>query len=174
MSPLHVVVAGHGMAGARFAEEVRKHDPAGHRVRLTILAAEPRPAYNRVLLPNLLSGVMTEDDFTTTTVAGLPVIRGQQKRSIPNGSVLRPDAPMSLRVGATVTGIDPATRTVLVESTAWARPRSGPAEPSTAVERLGYDVLVLATGARPAIPPLAGVSAGASGGARARSGWPWN
>ena len=168
MSPLHVVVAGHGMAGARFAEEVRKHDPAGHHVRLTILAAEPRPAYNRVLLPNLLAGVMTEDDFTTTTVAGLPVIRGEQKSSIPNGSVLRPDAPMSLRVGATVTGIDPATRTVLVESTAWARPRSGPAEPSTTVERLGYDVLVLAAGARPAIPPLAGLIAGASGGARAR------
>ena len=168
MSPLHVVVAGHGMAGAHFAEEVRKHDPAGHHVRLTILAAEPRPAYNRVLLPNLLAGVMTEDDFTTTTVAGLPVIRGEQKSSIPNGSVLRPDAPMSLRVGATVTGIDPATRTVLVESTAWARPRSGPAEPSTTVERLGYDVLVLAAGARPAIPPLAGLIAGASGGARAR------
>ena len=168
MSPLHVVVAGHGMAGARFAEEVRKHDPAGHHVRLTILAAEPRPAYNRVLHPNLLAGVMTEDDFTTTTVAGLPVIRGEQKSSIPNGSVLRPDAPMSLRVGATVTGIDPATRTVLVESTAWARPRSGPAEPSTTVERLGYDVLVLAAGARPAIPPLAGLIAGASGGARAR------
>ena len=63
MSPLHVVVAGHGMVGDRFAAEVRRHDPAGRRVRLTILAAESRPAYNRVLLPNLLSGVMLEEDL---------------------------------------------------------------------------------------------------------------
>jgi len=187
MSPLRVVVVGHGMVGARFAEEVRRHDPAGHRVRLTILAAEPRPAYNRVLLPNLLSGVMTEDDFTTTTVAGLPVITGQQQKGIQNGSVLRPDAPMSLRVGATVTGIDPATSTVLIAAAAPAPPlarptrdrarpgagsRSGSEAPPAAAERLSYDVLVLATGARPAIPPLAGLlagAAGASGGARTRS-----
>jgi assimilatory nitrate reductase electron transfer subunit len=190
MSPLHVVVVGHGMVSARFAEEVRRHDPEGRRVRLTILAAEPRPAYNRVLLPNLLSGVMKEEDFATTVVAGLPVITGQEKRSTPNGSVLHADAPLTLRLSTTVVGINPVSKTVLVRSTETA----GPVAPSTrdrtraaaagsaagagtgagtgagararngtwsaAVERISYDILVLATGARAAIPPLPGLQAG--------------
>ncbi len=205
MSPLHVVVVGHGMVGARFAEEVRRHDPEGRRVRLTILAAEPRPAYNRVLLPNLLSGVMKEEDFAATVVAGLPVLPDQERGSTLNGSVLCPDAPMTLRLRTTVIGIDAARKTVLVRSAGTA----GPTIPSTrdrartttsadagadsetaasaaivtgtgagasagtragasagtragnaAVERIGYDILVLATGARAAIPPLAGLLAG--------------
>lgn len=150
--PLNVVVAGHGMVGARFAEEVRRHDPEGIRVRLTVLAAEPRPAYNRVLLPNLLSGVMTEEDFAAAVVAGLPVVTGQEITSIPNDSVLPPDAPMTLRLRATVSGIDPIGKTVLVRRAA-------------TVERIGYDVLVLATGARAAIPPLPGLTDGTGHGA---------
>jgi assimilatory nitrate reductase electron transfer subunit len=58
-----VVVVGHGMVGSRFAEEVREHDPAGRRVGVTILGAEHRPAYNRVLLPSLLSGTMQDRDL---------------------------------------------------------------------------------------------------------------
>ncbi|MGH3211582.1 MAG: FAD-dependent oxidoreductase, partial [Trebonia sp.] len=154
MSPIQVVVAGHGMVGARFAEEVRRHDPDGRRVRLTILAAEPRPAYNRILLPNLLAGTMKEADFATTAVAGLPVVTGQETRSIPNGSVLHPDAPMTLRVGTTVIGIDPAGKTVLAR-----RAAAGPDE-TAVVDRIGYDVLVLATGARAVVPPLPGLLAG--------------
>ena len=188
------------MVGARFAEEVRRHDPAGDRVRLTILAAEPRPAYNRVLLPNLLSGVMKEEDFTATEVAGLPVVPGNGITTTQNGSVLHPDAPMTLRVAATVTGIDPATKTVLVLSTGHAGPlgpstregarrgtRAGSGTPTGAeaatVEQITYDALVLATGARPSIPPLPGLLAiseapdqfggagngGAGGGATGRS-----
>jgi assimilatory nitrate reductase electron transfer subunit len=51
-----VVVVGNGMVGARFVEEVRRRDPDGRRVRLTVLGAEPRPAYNRVLLSTVLAG----------------------------------------------------------------------------------------------------------------------
>ncbi|HEX4362435.1 MAG TPA: hypothetical protein VH141_33190 [Pseudonocardia sp.] len=31
-----IVIIGHGLVGARFAEEVRRHDPAGERVALTV------------------------------------------------------------------------------------------------------------------------------------------
>lgn len=68
----HVVVIGHGMVGSRFADEVRRHDKDGRRVRLTILAAEHRRAYNRVLLPNLLSGAMVEEDLIPNERAPLP------------------------------------------------------------------------------------------------------
>jgi assimilatory nitrate reductase electron transfer subunit len=158
VSPIRVVVAGHGMVGARFAEEVRRHDPEGRRVRLTVLAAEPRPAYNRVLLPNLLSGTMKEEDFAARLVAGLPVVTGQGIRSIPNGNVLHPDAPMTLRVGTTVIGIDPLGKTVLARRAAGSS--AGAADETAAVERIGYDVLVLATGARAVVPPLSGLLAG--------------
>ena len=93
MTPPHVVVIGHGMVGARFAEQVRGHDPDGRRVRLTILAAEPRPAYNRVLLPNLLSGVMVEEDFIPNEHSRLP-------------------RHADLRTGTTAIRVDPASQTV--------------------------------------------------------------
>ena len=94
MSPLHVVVAGHGMVGDRFAAEVRRHDPAGRSVRLTILAAEPRPAYNRVLLPNLLSGVMLEEDLMR------------------NGRWRLPGPNTDLRTGVAAARLDLAAQTV--------------------------------------------------------------
>ena len=68
MSPLHVVVAGHGMVGDRFAAEVRRHDPAGRSVRLTILAAEPRPACRAV------SG------WTSTNASGAAFISSATRR----------------------------------------------------------------------------------------------
>lgn len=97
MTPRHVVVIGHGMVGARFAEEVRRHDPEGHRVRLTVLSAEPRPAYNRVLLPNLLSGVMVEEDL------------------IPNER-LRLPRHTNLRTGVAATSVDLPSRRVRASS----------------------------------------------------------
>lgn len=50
------MVVGHGMVGARFVEDVRRRDPDGRRVRLTVVGAESRPAYNRVLLSTVLAG----------------------------------------------------------------------------------------------------------------------
>lgn len=50
------MVVGHGMVGARFVEELRRRDRDGARVRLTVLGAERRPAYNRVLLSTVLAG----------------------------------------------------------------------------------------------------------------------
>ena len=122
MKALHVVVVGHGMVGDRFAEEVRRHDPAGRRVRLTILGAEPGPAYNRLLLPNLLSGAMTEDHF------------------IPNGRIGLSRPNVDFRTGTAALRLDLPRQTV-----------------STGAVRVGYDALVLATGARAWVPPVPGI-----------------
>ncbi|WP_142064030.1 FAD-dependent oxidoreductase [Pseudonocardia kunmingensis] len=89
-----VVVAGHGMVGARFAEEVRRRDPDGRRVRLTVLGAEPRPAYNRVLLSTVLGGGLT----------------AQATALHPPGWAARHR--VDLRTGVAVTAIDRAARVV--------------------------------------------------------------
>jgi assimilatory nitrate reductase electron transfer subunit len=140
MSPLHVVVAGHGMVGDRFAAEVRRHDPAGRRVRLTILAAESRPAYNRVLLPNLLSGVMLEEDLMR------------------NGRWRLPGPNTDLRTGVAATRLDLAAQTVstdgaehirydaLVLATgarAWVPPIPGTVATARSDKNLASDVSVL-------------------------------
>jgi assimilatory nitrate reductase electron transfer subunit len=89
-----VVVIGNGMVGARFVEEVRRRDPNGARVRLTVLGAEPRAAYNRVLLSTVLAG-------------------GLSARSVelhPRGWATRQR--VDLRIGVTATAIDRAHRVV--------------------------------------------------------------
>jgi assimilatory nitrate reductase electron transfer subunit len=58
MSPRRVVVLGYGMAGARLADEIRRRDPAGERVALTVLGEESHLAYNRVLLSAVVAGTM--------------------------------------------------------------------------------------------------------------------
>ncbi|ASO19404.1 assimilatory nitrate reductase electron transfer subunit [Actinoalloteichus hoggarensis] len=68
MSRRQVVLIGYGMAGARLAEEIRRRDPTGDRVALTVFGEEPHPAYNRVLLSGVVAGslsaeaVRTQDD----------------------------------------------------------------------------------------------------------------
>jgi len=57
------VVIGNGMVGVRFAEEARRHDPVARALAITVLGAEHRAGYNRVLLPNLLSGTMQDEDL---------------------------------------------------------------------------------------------------------------
>lgn len=64
------MVVGHGMVGARVVEEVRRRDPDGARVRLTVLGAEARPAYNRVLLSTVLAGSLSP------AAVALPVVDG--------------------------------------------------------------------------------------------------
>lgn len=89
-----VVVVGNGLVGARFADEVRRRDPDGARVRLTVVGAEPRPAYNRVLLSTVLAG-------------------GLSARSVqlhPDGWAARQQ--INLRTGVTVTAIERDQRTV--------------------------------------------------------------
>jgi nitrite reductase (NADH) large subunit len=49
-----LVVVGNGMAGLRFLEELVRRAPG--RFEVTVVGAEPEPAYNRVLLSSLLAG----------------------------------------------------------------------------------------------------------------------
>ncbi len=87
-------MVGHGMVGARFVEEVRRRDQGGRRVRLTVLGAEPRPAYNRVLLSTVLAG-------------------GLSARAVelhPSGWAARQR--VDLRTGVTVSAVDRAERVV--------------------------------------------------------------
>lgn len=76
MSPRRVVLIGHGMVGHRFCEEIRRRDPDASRVALTVVAAEPRTAYNRILLPNVLAGVMREDELSLGETGGVTVRTG--------------------------------------------------------------------------------------------------
>jgi assimilatory nitrate reductase electron transfer subunit len=116
----HVVVAGYGMAGARLVEELRQRD---ERMRITVLGAEARPAYNRVLLSSVLAGSLSPDAIRLHDPAWAAA-RG-----------------IDVRVGTRVTGIDREARVVTTDGG----------------DAVGYDVLVLATGSAPWLPPIAGL-----------------
>lgn len=118
--PEKLVVIGNGMAGLRLLEEL---DRAGRdRFAITVVGAEPEPAYNRVLLSSLLAGEATPDD-----IAMRP--RGwYEERGI------------ALLTGAPAVAIDAPARAVALADG----------------RVLGFDRLVLATGADPIKLPLPG------------------
>jgi assimilatory nitrate reductase electron transfer subunit len=59
---MRIVVVGYGMAGARLADELSITD---HEV--TVLGAEPHPAYNRILLSSVLAGKHKSGDVALLT-----------------------------------------------------------------------------------------------------------
>ena len=69
-----LVVVGNGMAGSRTVLDVLTRDP--DRFEVTVLGAEPGPAYNRVLLSGLLAGAETEADLALPAPAGVRVLPG--------------------------------------------------------------------------------------------------
>ena len=111
-----VVVIGNGMAGARFVDELLSRDPSLH---VTVFGAEARPAYNRILLSDVLAGKRRREDIALASRAG--AVR---------------------HLGSEVVGIDRAARTV--------HAHDGRAA--------AYDVLVLATGSLPIVPPVHGIA----------------
>ena len=58
-----VVVVGNGMAGARVVDELCRRDP---HVFVTVFGAEDRPAYNRILLSDVLAGKRQTADIGLT------------------------------------------------------------------------------------------------------------
>ncbi|SFQ17813.1 assimilatory nitrate reductase electron transfer subunit [Amycolatopsis arida] len=120
MSPHRIVVLGYGMAGARLADEIRRRDPAGERVALTVVGDEPEPAYNRVLLSAVVAGTMRPE-----------AVRLHEPDWAHRNRV-------DLRLGVGALRIDRERRTVEL----------------TDGSTVDYDTLVLATGARPWLPPV--------------------
>jgi nitrite reductase (NADH) large subunit len=139
-----IVVVGHGMVGHRFAQAALERGlTETHDV--VVFGEEPRAAYDRVGL---------------TSWFGHP--DGAEGLSLLPGGVYD-DPRVRLVLDSVVTEIDRAARTVTVVSppSAWSRDgRQGAlldqrVEPG-AVTVHDYDVLVLATGAAPFVPPVEG------------------
>ena len=63
MTTKKIVVVGNGMVGHYYADKLATH-PAQHKI--TVLGAEPRPAYDRVHLSEVFSGKNPEDLALTT------------------------------------------------------------------------------------------------------------
>src|SRR5204863_9962026 len=87
-----LVVIGNGMAAARFADELSKR--ALGRYAVAIVGAEPRLAYNRVLLSSVLAGEVASSDIE------LKPQRWWEDRGI------------TLRYGCRANAIDTTARTV--------------------------------------------------------------
>jgi nitrite reductase (NADH) large subunit len=115
---MRLVVVGNGMVGQRFIEAVRARDVDG-RVRVTVLAEENRPAYDRVRLSAFFDGATAEDLNLHT-----------------------PDEGVDMRLGEPAVLVDPKRKVV-----------------GTPVTEYEYDVLVLATGSTPFVPPVDGITA---------------
>jgi nitrite reductase (NADH) large subunit len=91
-----LVVVGNGPAGMRAVEEVLARAP--DRYDITIFGAEPRHAYNRILLSAVLSGEKTADDIVTHSQAWL------EERGV------------ALIAGDPVVAIDRSARTIATSS----------------------------------------------------------
>lgn len=61
-TPRRVVIVGNGLAGARLQEEIHRRDPNATRVRVVVYGDEDHPAYNRILLSNVVAGHLSPSD----------------------------------------------------------------------------------------------------------------
>jgi NAD(P)H-nitrite reductase large subunit len=92
------IIIGNGFAGTTAAEQLRKLDPAGS---IILFADEPYPLYNRIALPPLLRGQVTEAKVIIRDIAW------HEKHAI------------DLRLGTRVEQINAAEKTVLAAGREW-------------------------------------------------------
>ncbi|MEU2872729.1 nitrite reductase large subunit NirB [Streptomyces olivoreticuli] len=92
-----LVLVGHGMVGQRFLEALFEQEGANERRQVTVLAEEPRPAYDRVRLTSAFSGTTAEE--LSLCPPGFLAAHG-----------------IELRLGDAVTGVDRRERTVRTAS----------------------------------------------------------
>ncbi|MEV4463345.1 nitrite reductase large subunit NirB [Micromonospora echinofusca] len=81
MSGGRLVVVGNGMVGQRFVDALRARDPQG-RWRVTVLAEENRPAYDRVRLSAFFDGVGAEELNLHTPDGGVELRLGEPATEI--------------------------------------------------------------------------------------------
>ena len=120
MNRQRLVIVGAGMAAHRLVEELIEKAPRRHAI--TLLGAEPRAPYNRILLSQVLSGEKRREDAALTD-ATLLASRG-----------------VRFRGGSAASAVDRDLRFVVTGGG----------------EVIGYDKLVLATGAQPVRPAIPG------------------
>jgi nitrite reductase (NADH) large subunit len=116
-----IVVAGHGMVGQRFLEQLAADAALASSLDVTVLCEESRPAYDRVQLSAYFSGKTAAD--LSLTPADFFERSG-----------------FRLQLGEKACAVDRDARTVTGSSGV----------------RYPYDLLVLATGSYPFVPPLPG------------------
>jgi NAD(P)H-nitrite reductase large subunit len=92
------VIIGNGFAGTTAAEQLRKLDPSAS---ITMFADEPYPLYNRIALPPLLRGQVTEAKVIIRDIAW------HEKHAI------------DLRLGTRAETIDPQAKTVTAGGREW-------------------------------------------------------
>lgn len=136
---LDLVVIGNGMAGARVVEEILKRTPDAFKI--TMFGAEPYGNYNRILLSNVLNGTQKPAEIfmnplswytenSITLHAGIKAVQIDREKKLVIGMPILPDA----------------------------KPyeRSSSRLPDDSRITLPFDKIILATGSRPFMPPMAG------------------
>ena len=74
-----LVIVGNGMAAARLVDELAK--TALGRYAIAVIGAEPRLAYNRVLLSSVLAGEVRASDISLRPAAWWSAIRAARTGS---------------------------------------------------------------------------------------------
>jgi nitrite reductase (NADH) large subunit len=118
MTRQRLVVVGNGMASLRLLEEIVKRAPG--RFAITVIGAEATVAYNRVLLPSLLTGEIGSNDILLRgrewyAANGIELFSGQTALAIKPRQrkvLLKHAAAVSYDVLVLATGSDPITLAV--------------------------------------------------------------
>ncbi len=139
MKKQRLVVIGNGMAGARVVEEIIERSP--DKFEIIMFGAEPYGNYNRISLSNVLNQTKTVEDIFINP------LDWYQKNNI------------LLYTGARVVAIDRKDRRVLARKLTdgeAAYLHDAPTRTRAGLMEEHYDQLIIATGSRPAVPPLEG------------------
>ncbi|PWU52571.1 nitrite reductase (NAD(P)H) [Micromonospora sp. S4605] len=138
MSAGRLVVVGNGMVGQRFVDALRARDPQG-RWRVTVLAEERRPAYDRVRLSAFFDGVSADELDLHTPHPGVELRLGEPATAIDRDR----------RVVATASGEYPYDALVLATgSSAFVPPVDGATLPGVFVYRTLDDLAAIRRHAR--------------------------
>jgi nitrite reductase (NADH) large subunit len=135
-----LVVVGNGMGGARVVEEILKRAP--DRFDIVMFGTEPYGNYNRILLSHVLNGSQSATEIFLNPLAWYR------------------DHDITLHAGVKATHIDRARRVVVgtaLKPGALAYAADAATDDSTPRIEAPYDYVIIATGSRPAVPPIAGV-----------------